>query len=645
MPFHKVIGIDLGTTYSAVSIWDGKDAHVIESALGMKTVPSVVGLDPEGNVIVGAPAQNNLVNDPGNTIIEVKREMGVYAEGTARDGEPGTPKRVPFRGEDYLPQEISAFILMELKRQAENYVGEPIHDAVITVPAYFKEPQRGATHDAARMARLNVHRLLNEPTAAAVCFGADKVEDDRTHTFAVYDLGGGTFDVSIIQISPGSVGVVGTGGNPRLGGGDFDDRITGYALKHIKDNHGVDLSGDMAIWQRIKREAEVRKRELSVAGAATLNLPYLTPTLSVNVPLSRITFEALIKDLLDESLECLDRAIESAHEANGVEIEEIEQVLLVGGSTRIAAIRPMLAEHLGLDPKDVRGDISPDEVVARGAGMIARQYPESDDYAGVDVEITPKAVVADGAQPVGSIATDADPLQDVTSHTLGILANKADFIPIFAKDSRVPGARTEGGFVNGGGAKEIQVLIFQGENSVAFENDLIGKLPIVLPEAREQGFYQFEVSFDIDKSGLLRVAVKCLNDDQVWKTQLQCDVRATPEQLESSTRRLEAAMPLPAASAPPEPAGSDVASGLPRPPGAGLPKPSTASAHQPPPADVPADFKSVTRRAFKLLAQLPPERNTKLAAAYSAFTAAVSSGSDNVEDLGDELTDVFYESR
>jgi molecular chaperone DnaK len=203
--YHKVIGIDLGTTYSAVSVWDEERNEIVvipSPVTGLTTVPSVVGLDPEGKVIVGAQAQNNLIMDPQNTVIEVKRLMGTCEidQATQRE-DPNRPVRIPFRGRQYLPQEISAFILMELKRMAENHLGEPVHDAVITVPAYFKEPQKGATLDAGAMARLNVHRLLNEPTAAAVCFGADKIKDGRKHTYAVYDLGGGTFDVSIIEVT------------------------------------------------------------------------------------------------------------------------------------------------------------------------------------------------------------------------------------------------------------------------------------------------------------------------------------------------------------------------------------------------------------------------------------------------------------
>ncbi|MEU7481148.1 Hsp70 family protein [Lentzea sp. NPDC042327] len=646
MPFHKVIGIDLGTTYSAVSIYDGKDTVVIESALGTKTVPSVVGLDPEGQVIVGAPAQNNLASDPENTVIEVKRDMGAYLREPTGPEDSGEPKRVRFRGRDYLPQEISAFILMELKRQAEEFVGEPIHDAVITVPAYFREPQRGATEDAARMARLNVRRLVNEPTSAAVCFGADKIEDDQTHTYAVYDLGGGTFDVSIIQVSPGNISVVGTGGDPRLGGGDFDDLITGYVLNHIKEKHGTDLSGDRAIWQRVKREAEMRKRELSVANAATLNLPFLTKDLSVNVPLTRTVFESLIKDLLDRSLTCLDEAIESARESNGIERDEIEQVLLVGGSTRIACIRGMLAEHLGLELKDIRSDISPDEVVARGAGMVARDYPAADGYEGADIEMAPvedeNGLVIGGASPEGGMIV----LQDVTSHTLGILANKTDFVPILPKDSRIPGSETKDHFTNSGPGKLLMVRIFQGENPVAYENDLIGKLPIELPESREQGYYRFAVTFSIDESGLLAVGVRNLNDNRLWETKLQCDVRATREQIEKSAAHLKEAMAGHQGAGLPEPPGGTevVPDGLPKPPGAPGDQ-SDAAALPPPPDDTPAEFKSVVRRSYKLIPQLPEARRAELTSAYLAFVIAVRNGSAELEDLGDQLSDVFYRYR
>ncbi|RJQ75389.1 hypothetical protein D5S17_21095 [Pseudonocardiaceae bacterium YIM PH 21723] len=635
MGYHKVIGIDLGTTYSAVSIFDGKNTVIIESALGTKTVPSVIGLNPEGQVIVGAPAQNNLASDPGNTVIEVKRDMGVYLAKPTGQDDPGEPKRIRFRNREYLPQEIAAFILMELKRQAEAYVGEPIHDAVITVPAYFQEPQRRATEDAARIARLNVRRLVNEPTAAAVCFGADKIEDEATHTYAVYDLGGGTFDVSIIQVSPGNISVTGTGGHPRLGGGDFDDLITDYVLKQIHQQHGVDLSGDPLVRQRIKREAEMRKRELSVTTAATLNLLFLTPQLSVNVPLNRTTFENLIKELLDKSLACLDEAIESARESHGIERDEIEQVLLVGGSTRIACVRPMLAKHMNLELKDIRSDISPDEVVARGAGMVAVDYPAADGYEGEDIQISP--ISRDGMDTLDGQPQPHVILQDVTSHTLGILANRADFVPILPKDSRIPSSQTEDNFVNSGPAKQLVVHIFQGENPVAYENSLIGKLQIDLPEAREKGYYRFAVTFSIDESGLLAVAVKCLNDNKIWRTQLHCDVRATQEEIDRIRVRLEQEMAVRPSGLPEPPsAGMAVHDGLPTPPA------DDTAPLPPPPENTPGEFADIVRRSYKLVSKLPEERRAELAGAYLAFVIAVGNGSTGMRELGGRLRDVFH---
>jgi molecular chaperone DnaK len=538
---------------------------------------------------------------------------------------------------------------MELKRQAENVIGEPIHDAVITVPAYFKEPQRGATEDAAQMARLNVRMLLNEPTAAAVCFGADKIDDDETHTYAVYDLGGGTFDVSIVQVSRGNVSVVGTGGDPRLGGGDFDDRITGYVLDRIRADHGVDLTEDPAIWQRVKREAEMRKRELSVANTATLNLPFLTATLSVNIPLTRVTFESLISDLLENSLVCLDEAIDSAHRSNGIERDEIEQVLLVGGSTKISCIRPMLADHLGLEAKDIRADIKPDEVVARGAGMVAREYAPAESFGGAE-----RAIDLGEDRPGGG--ENRIVLQDVTSHTLGVLANQADMVPILLKDSRIPSEVTKDNFVNGSRAKEINVLIFQGEDPIAFENTRIGVLPIVLPEPKEEGYYHFAVTFALDIHGLLRVSVTCLNDKQIWQTEVQCNVRATREEIEQSGDDLRAILKTDDASAggmptPPAPADRSLPrppTGLPRPPG-GLPRPPApkppAGAPVPPPPSVPDEFKAMARRAFKLLGQLEEPARAQLRKKYDAFVAAVERNSPEVEQLGDDLDDLYRELR
>jgi molecular chaperone DnaK len=613
--FHRVVGIDLGTTYSAVSVWDGKETIVIPNRLGYTTLPSVVGLDPSDRVIVGLPAQNSMVNNPENTVIEVKREMGTFERQPTGADDPGVPTRIPFRGQRYLPQEISAFILMELKRQAEEHLGEPIHDAVITVPAYFREPQRRATEEAARIARLNVRRLVNEPTAAAVCFGADKAEGEQTRTYLVYDLGGGTFDVSVIQVSGTNVSVVGTGGDSHLGGGDFDDRIVTYALAQIKQEFGVDLSGDKKACRRIKREAEVKKRELSIAMMTTLDLPYLSEKVSANIPLTRATFESLIKDMLDRSLGCVDKAIASAHQSNGVEPEDIEQVLLVGGSTRIACIRPLLADRLGLEVRDVRIDLNPDEVVARGAGMLARDCAAADAYEGDDVAIRP---AGDETAPV---PPDAIVLQDVTSHSLGVRTLHDRFSRVLPKDSRIPGGATEH-FTNAGPYTELAVQVFQGEHESAIDNEFVGAVPITFPEPRERGYWDLAVTFSLDGDGLLHAKVHCVNNGDVWEADLRCSVHSNREGIEKSAAKLQAEM-----------------AGLPQPP-AEEPPAEEAPA---PPEQTPAEYKVVARLSYKELDRIDGEQRELLLEAYLAFVSGLQQEPARVEELGDRLFEVYTE--
>jgi molecular chaperone DnaK len=616
MTFHKVIGIDLGTTYSAVSVWDGKDVVVIESKMGARTIPSVVGLDPERKVVVGVPAQNSMVINPENTVIEVKRLMGTYERQPSGPDDPGVPVKVPFRGEDYAPQEISAFILMELKRQAEDYIGEPIHDAVITVPAYFRDPQRRATEDAAHIARLNVRRLINEPTSAAVCFGADKAEGDEVHTYAVYDLGGGTFDVSVIQVRPGNVGVVGTGGDPHLGGSDFDDRIVDWAVGEIRRLYGADVSGDKKALRRIKREAEMRKRELSTATATTLDLPFLTPEVSANIPLTRSVFEGLIADLLERSLTCLDEALASAQESNGIEREEIEQVLLVGGSTRIARVKPMLAEHLGMELRDIRGDINPDEVVARGAAIVARDCPYAPGYLQEEIEV-PHA-----GQTAGE-SSEILVLQDVTSHSLGILTEHGHFSVVMPKDSRIPGSATQH-YTNAGPFTELDIMVFQGEQPAAFDNDLVGSVPINFPEPRPRGHWDLAVTFGLTIDGLLRADVKCVNNGDSWQAELHCGVQADSAAIEESARR----------------AGKTMAPRMPPPP-----RPPLKADAPPPPDGTPEQFRSIARRSYKKLGTLDGDKRTLLLDAYLAFVAAVNESGPDIEGPGDALEEAYLEVR
>jgi molecular chaperone DnaK len=348
---HRVIGIDLGTTSCTVAVWDGSRVVVLPPT------PSVVGQNRAGQVVVGRiPAAGR-----ESAITGIKRVLG-------------SGEQIRFRGRTYRTREICAFLLIELKRQAEAFVGGPVYDAVITVPSSSGETQRRALREAAGLAQLNVRRLLDDTVAAAAGFGAD-----RPGTYAIYDLGGGTFDAAIVRIGPGGVEVLGTAGDPRLGGDDFDDRIAEFALRQIRERHHVDLSRDGHIRQRICWEAEIRKRELSVAESVTLDLPVLTATVSAAVPLTRRGFEAMIEPDVDRSLDYLGAAMLAA----GVGRAAIEQVLLSGGSTRIPLIRHRLARYFGLAPEDIRTDLDPDELNARGAGLIARDFESAPLFEGM----------------------------------------------------------------------------------------------------------------------------------------------------------------------------------------------------------------------------------------------------------------------
>jgi molecular chaperone DnaK len=340
---HRVIGIDLGTTSCAVSTWDGTKVVVVAR------IPAVVGQNRAGQVLVGRiPA-----DDRENTVTGIKRALG-------------TDERIRFRGRTYQPREICAFLLIDLKRHAESFLGAPVHDAVITVSSSAGEPQRRALREAAGLAQLNVRRLLDDPAAAAAGLGCT----DHTGTYAIYDLGGGTFDASIVRIGPGTVEVLGTAGDPLLGGDDFDDRIVAFVLRQIRERHHVDLSQDARIRQRIRWEAEIRKRELSVTDSATLKLPLLTATVSASVPVTRRAFETMIEPDVERSIDHVGAALLAADLVPA----DVEQVLLSGGSTRIPAIRNRLAEYFGLPHADVRTDLDPDELNVRGAGLIARDF-------------------------------------------------------------------------------------------------------------------------------------------------------------------------------------------------------------------------------------------------------------------------------
>ncbi|GAB2619801.1 hypothetical protein Aab01nite_33960 [Paractinoplanes abujensis] len=362
--FHRVVGIDLGTSSCAVSVWDGSRLLMVRGPTGAATIPAAVGQDRAGQVIAGVPP----ADDAENVIAGIKRRLG-------------SGENVRFRGRSYQPREVCAFLLIELKRQAEAFVGEPIHDAVITVSAAAGEAQRRALREAAGLAQLNVRRLVEDPVAAAMALGVEA----RPGTYAIYDLGGGTFDASIVRVADGTVDVLGTSGDQRLGGDDFDELIVAYALRQIRERHHVDLSMDQTIRQRIRWEAEIRKRELTVADHTMLELPVLTATVSASVPLSRRAFEAMIEPDVQRSLDLLTEAIAAARAAHGVGWGDIDEVVLAGGSTRIPAIRDRLAGYFGWGAARIRVDLDPDEMVARGAGLVARDYEPASLFEGSPV--------------------------------------------------------------------------------------------------------------------------------------------------------------------------------------------------------------------------------------------------------------------
>lgn len=355
---HPVIGIDLGTTSCATAVWDGREPVVIPAADGGSTLPAVVGQNAAGQIVVGpSPAA-----DAEHLIRGIKRALG-------------TGERIRLRGREYQPQELCAFLLIELKRQAEAFLGGAVHDAVITVSGSAGEPQRRAIREAAALAQLNVRRLLDDPVAAAVALGAG----DEERTCVIYDLGGGTFDTAVVRVGPDGVSVLGAAGDPRLGGDDFDEHIVGYALRQIRERHHVDLSQDEHVRRKIRQEAERRKRELADVETTVLELPLLTATVSARVPLSRRVFEAMIEPDVTKSLGYLTAALAAASAEHGVGRYGagrygVDGVLLAGGSSRIPSIRARLAGYFGLRLDDVRADLDPGDLNARGAALIAREY-------------------------------------------------------------------------------------------------------------------------------------------------------------------------------------------------------------------------------------------------------------------------------
>jgi molecular chaperone DnaK len=489
----KIIGIDLGTTNSCVAVMEGGEAVVIANAEGNRTTPSVVAFSKTGERMVGQVAKRQAVTNPDRTIVSIKREMG-------------TNHKVNIDGKQYSPPEISAMILQKIKADAEAYIGSPVTQAVITVPAYFSDSQRQATKDAGKIAGLEVLRIINEPTAAALAYGLDKETDQK---IMVYDLGGGTFDVSVLEIGDGVIEVLATGGDTRLGGDDFDDCIVKYLVSEFKKSNGIDLSGDKVAMQRLREAAEKAKIELSGVTTTNINLPYITADATgpkhLDISLTRAKFNELTAHLVERTVAPVKQALSDA----GLTASQLSKVLLVGGSTRIPAVQELVKNLTGKEP--FKG-INPDECVAVGAAI----------QAGVL-----------GGDVTGILLLDVTPL------SLGIETLGGVFTKLIERNTTIPTKKSQIFSTAADNQTSVEVNVLQGEREMAAYNKSLGRFHLDGIAPARRGVPQIEVTFDIDANGIVNVSAKDLGTGKEQHITVTASSNLSKEEIERAIKEAE----------------------------------------------------------------------------------------------------------